>query len=58
MLAKSYLERIIQNCQQALKQLDQENKRKVVGLIDCIEDDAEAAKWILINEIKEEEGRF
>lgn len=54
MLAKSYLEKIILTCQQALNELDQCNKRRTVGLIDEIEFNAEAAKWILINEIKDE----
>jgi hypothetical protein len=58
MLARKHLERIIRDCQQALKELDQGNKRRCVGLIDEIEDDAEAAKWILINMIKDEEGKF
>lgn len=58
MLARTYLERLIDNCQQALKQLDQNDKRRAVGLIDEIEFNAEAAKWILIDEIKNKEGEF
>lgn len=58
MLAKSYLEKLQYLCQQALIQLDQNDKRRTVGLIDEIEFNAEAAKWLLIDEIKSKEGRF
>jgi DNA-binding ferritin-like protein len=57
-LAKNYLEQIIQHSQQAIKLLDQGEKRLAVGIIDEIKDKHEAAKWILINEIIEKEGKF
>lgn len=58
MLAKSYLEKLQQLCQLALIQLDQNDKRRTVGLIDEIEFNAEAAKWLLIDEIRSEEGEY
>lgn len=58
MLAREYLHKIMQECQQAINQLDQNDKRRTVGLIDEIEHHAEAAKWILINEVIEKEGKF
>jgi hypothetical protein len=57
-LARKYLERVIANCQQALNELDRNDMRRAVGLIDEIEDDSEAAKWILINQIIDEEGEL
>lgn len=57
-LAKEHLEKLQAICQQALKQLNQGNKRRTVGLIDEIEHNAEAAKWLLIHNIKEEDGEF
>lgn len=58
MLAKSYLDKLQQLCQLALIQLDQNDKRRTVGLIDEIEFNAEAAKWLLIDEIRSEEGEY
>jgi hypothetical protein len=57
-LAKDYLEQIILHSQQAIKLLESGEKRRVVGLFDEIKDKHEATKWILINEIIEEEGYF
>jgi hypothetical protein len=57
-LAKDYLEQIILHSQQAIKLLELHEKRRTVGLIDEIKDKNEAAKWLLINEIIEEEGYF
>jgi hypothetical protein len=57
-LARDYLEQIILHSQQALRLLEQDEKRLCVGLIDEIKDKNEAAKWILINQIIEEEGKF
>ncbi|MED3562360.1 hypothetical protein [Bacillus xiapuensis] len=56
--AIEHLEKIISDCQQALKELGQGNKRRSIGLIDEIEHDAEAAKWLLINQVIDEEGEF
>jgi hypothetical protein len=57
-LAKDYLEQIILHSQQAIKLLESGERRRAVGLIDEIKDKHEAAKWILINEIIEKEGKF
>jgi hypothetical protein len=57
-LAREYIERIMKTCQRALDEIDHGDKRRTVGVIDEIEHNAEAAKWILINEIKDEEGEF
>lgn len=57
-LAKDYLEQIIQHCQQAIKLLEQDENRLAVGIIDEIKDKHEAAKWLLINQIIDEEGKF
>ena len=57
-LAKDYLEQIIQHCQQAIKLLQQDENRLAIGIIDEIKDKHEAAKWLLINQINDEEGKF
>jgi hypothetical protein len=57
-LAKKYLEQVVANGQRALAELDLNEKRRTVGLIDEIEHDSEAAKWILINQVIDEEGEF
>jgi hypothetical protein len=54
-LAKDYLEQIILHSQQAIKLLELGDIRRSIGIIDEIEYNAEAAKWILINELKENE---
>jgi DNA-binding ferritin-like protein len=58
LFAEERLKNIIKNCQRALIKLEHNDKRRTVGLIDEIEEDAEAAKWMLINEILEVEGEF
>lgn len=58
LLAKEHLHRIIEHSQQALKELEQGNKRRAVGLLDEVEFHAEGVKWMLIDQIKDEEGDF
>jgi hypothetical protein len=58
MLASEYIEKAISSCQRALEELEQGNKRKAVGSLDFTKDRAIAAINILINEIKDEEGKF
>lgn len=58
MLAQEYIEKALASCQRALDDLEKGNKRQAVGDIDFIRERIEAAKWILINEIKDEEGKF
>lgn len=55
-LAKQKLLDTIQECQQALKYLEEGDKRKAIGRIDEAEFQLEGAKWVLINEVIEEEG--
>ena len=58
MLAKEYIIEIMKHCQHALNYLNEDNKRLAIGKLDEINDKTTAAKWILINEIKETEGKF
>jgi hypothetical protein len=58
MLAKTYIEKALASCQRALEELEQGNKRKAVGSLDFTKDRTIAAINILINEIKDEEGKF
>jgi hypothetical protein len=44
------------SCQRALDNLENGNKRKTLGDLDYAHDRIIAAKMILINEIKDEEG--
>lgn len=57
-LARKRLDQIILHCQQAIKLLELDEKRRAIGVIDEIEDNSEAAKWLLINQVIEEEGEF
>jgi hypothetical protein len=57
-LAKEYIEKIMISCQRALDELEQGEKRKAVGSLDFVKDRTIAAIAILINEIKDEEGKF
>lgn len=57
-LARQKLLHTIQECQQALELLERGDERKAIGRIDEAEFQLEGAKWILINDVIEREGRL
>jgi hypothetical protein len=56
--AKEYIQKALISCQRALEELEQGDKRKSLGSLDFAQDRITAAKWTLINEIKDEEGEL
>ncbi|MFO1442912.1 hypothetical protein KDN24_06740 [Bacillus sp. Bva_UNVM-123] len=58
MSAEEKIKKAIKSCNKALEALKECEKRKTIGLIDEVEYDIEAAKWILINEVIEQEGKL
>lgn len=58
MLAETKIEKAITSCQRALDNLHNGNKRLSVGDLDHGKENLIAAIHILINEIKDEEGKF
>lgn len=56
--AKEYIEKAIISCQRSLEELDEGEKRLSLGSLDYAFDRITAAKWVLIDEIKSEEGEF
>jgi hypothetical protein len=58
MLAEQKIHKAINSCQLALEKLQQGNKRLSVGDLDHAKEFILASIHILINEIKDEEGKF
>jgi hypothetical protein len=57
-MAQTKIEKAISSCSRALENLQNGNKRLTVGDLDYSKDFIIAAIHILINEIKDEEGKF
>lgn len=57
MLAEQKIKKAIESCQRALENLHNGNKRIALGDLDYVTDKITAAKWILINEIDDENKR-
>ena len=51
MLAREYIEKIINSCQRALIDLDQGELQKALGDLDFVEFNCEAAKMIIRDEL-------
>ena len=58
MTTKEYILKAIASCQQALAELEHDEKRKSLGSLDYAFDRITAAKWTLINEITEVDGKL
>jgi hypothetical protein len=57
-MAQTKIEKAIMSCNRALENLQQDNKRLAVGDLDHAKEFVLASIYILINEIKDQEGRF
>ncbi|MGE8080945.1 hypothetical protein [Peribacillus loiseleuriae] len=56
--AREKLLQVIENAQEAIKHIDNNEKRSAVGKNDEIEFDSTGSKWILINKVIDEEGKL
>ncbi|MFJ5625337.1 hypothetical protein ACIQD3_22155 [Peribacillus loiseleuriae] len=56
--AREKLLQVIENAQEAIKHIDNNEKRLAVGKIDKIEFDFTGSKWILINKVIDEEVKL
>lgn len=58
MTAEQKIHKAIKSCQKALKELEDGNMRISVGDLDFADEFITAAKWLLITEIEDEEGKL
>ncbi|AZV43618.1 hypothetical protein BAOM_3009 [Peribacillus asahii] len=58
MTPEEKINKAIKECYKALEHLEQDNKRMTIGTLDIVEERIQAARWMVINMIEDEEGEF